>query len=93
MKYKEFIANAAIQIMAHQCESFNESSFVKTDKNDNVIGASDKVQQAASNSVIAAKALADELEDDFCFGDADLEDNHKMTDYEDFFDAYKNDEE
>ena len=63
MKYKEFIAKAAIQIMAAQCESFNEHMFTKTDKDGYVIGPSIEVQDAAMNSVVAAKALAKELDD------------------------------
>ena len=89
MKYKEFIAKAAIRIMAHQCESFNEHMFTKTDKDGNVIGPSDKVKEAAYNSVVAAKALAEELEDDYAYEKKDFETNHKMHDDEDFFDEYE----
>ena len=87
MKYKEFIAKAAVEIMAHQCESFNENMFTKTDKNGNVTGPSIELEDAAMNSVIAAKVLAKELEDDFSYDDK--EGNHKMNKFEDFFDKYE----
>ena len=90
MKYKDFIAKAAIQIMAHQCESFNEHMFTKTDKDGNVLGPSIDLEDAAMNSVVAAKALAKELEEDFVYENKDFETNHKMSDYEDFFDEYEN---
>lgn len=89
MKYKDFIAKAAIQIMAHQCESFNEHMFTKTDKDGNVLGPSIKIEDAASNAVIAAKALAEELENDFVYEKKDLDANHKMSDNEDFFEEYE----
>lgn len=89
MKYKEFIAKAAIEIMAHQCESFNENMFTKTDKDGNITGPSLEVTEAAYNSIVAAKALAKELEDDFVYEKKD--DNHKMSDFEDFFDEYERD--
>lgn len=89
MKYKEFIAKAAIQIMAHQCESFNENMFTKVDKDGNITGPSLEVTEAAYNSIVAAKALAKELEDDFVYEKKD--DNHKMSDFEDFFDEYERD--
>ena len=78
-----------MQIMAHQCESFNEHMFTKTDKNGNVIGPSDKVKEAASNSVVAAKALAEELEEDYAYEKEDLDTFHKMSDNEEFFDEYE----
>ena len=90
MKYKDFIAKAAIQIMAHQCESFNERSFTKEDKDRNILGPSIKVEEAAMNSVVAAKALAAALENDFVYENQDLETNHKMKHFEDFFDVYVN---
>ena len=89
MKYKEFIAKAAIEIMAHQCESFNEHIFTKEDKDGTILGPSDKLKEAAMNAVIAAKALAEELEEDFVYLDKDFNTNHKMSDYEDFFDEYE----
>lgn len=91
MKYKEFIAKAAIQIMAHQCESFREDMFTKTDKGGNVLGPSIDLEDAAMNSVVAAKTLAAELENDFVYEKKDFETNHKMHDDENFFDEYERD--
>lgn len=88
MKYKEFIAKAAIQIMAAQCESFNEHMFTKTDKDGNVLGPSIEVEDAAMNAVVSAKALAKELEEDFSYEKQDFDDNHKMKAFEDFFEEY-----
>ena len=88
MKYKEFIANAAIQIMAVQCESIDRSKFTKELENGTIAGPNDRLKEAASNAVIAAKALADELEDDFGYQNKDLESYHKMSDFENFFDDY-----
>ena len=89
MKYKDFIAKAAIQIMAHQCESFRSDMFTKTDKDGNVIGPNIDLVDAAMNSVVAAKALAKELEEDFVYERKDFVTNHKMHDNEDFFDDYE----
>jgi hypothetical protein len=88
MKYKQFIANAAIQIMAVQCESINRRKFAKELEDGTIDGPSDCLKEAASNAVIAAKALADELEEDFVYQNKDLETNHKMSDFEKFFDDY-----
>ena len=87
MKYKDFIAKAAIQIMAHQCESFSEHMFTKTDKEGNITGPSLEVTEAAYNSIVAAKALAEQLDEDFVYEKKG--DNHKMHDFEDFFDEYE----
>ena len=88
MKYKEFIANAAIQIMAVQCEYINRHMFAKELEDGTIAGPSDRLKEAASNAVIAAKAIADELEEDFVYPNKDLETNHKMSDFEKFFDEY-----
>ena len=89
MKYKEFIAKAAIEIMAAQCKSFKEDEFVVDDEDNTILGPSIKIENAALNAVIAAKILAIELEDDFVYKKKDLENNHKMYDYEDFFEEYE----
>ena len=89
MIYKEFIAKAAIEIMAHQCESFNERMFTNTDKDGNITGPSIEVIEAAHNSLIAAKELADQLDEDFVYSDEDIENNHKMSKFEPFFDKYE----
>lgn len=88
MKYKDFIAKAAIQIMAQQCQSFGEEQFTEETENGTIVGPSTKVKNTAYYAVIAAKALAEELEEDFVYPDKDLELNHKMSDYESFFDSY-----
>lgn len=87
MKYKEFIAKAAIEIMAHQCESFNENMFTTMKEDGTIIGPSIEVEDAAMHAVIAAKALAKELEEDFAYENKDG--NHKMNKFEDFFDKYE----
>lgn len=87
MKYKEFIAKAAIEIMAHQCESFRSDMFTKEDKDGNITGPSVDVTEAAYNAVVAAKALAEQLDEDFAYENKDG--NHKMNNFEDFFDEYE----
>lgn len=87
MKYKEFIAKAAIEIMAHQSESFRSDMFTKEDKDGNITGPSVDVTEAAYNAVVAAKALAEQLDEDFAYENKDG--NHKMNNFEDFFDEYE----
>lgn len=89
MKYKEFIAKAAIEIMAHQCESFRSDMFTKEDKDGNITGPSVDVTEAAYNAVVAAKVLAEQLDEDFAYEKEDFSTNHKMSEYEDFFDEYE----
>ena len=87
MKYKEFIAMAATKIAAQQMECLSPEMMVKVMKDGTVSGPSDKVENIISGAVIAAKALAEELEDDFVY-EKSPGDNHKMKEYEEFFDDY-----
>lgn len=89
MKYKEFLAKAAIEIMAQQCQSLRDDQFTEETETGTIVGPSTDVKNAACYAVIAAKALAEELEEDFAYVRKD-ESNHKMSDYENFFESYYN---
>lgn len=84
MKYKDFIAQAAIEIMAQICSSFDKEMFSGVN-----LDPTPDTRDAAINAVVAAKALADELEESFAYQLKDTEDNRKMSDFEPFFDHYE----
>ena len=87
MKYKDFIAKAAIEIMAHQCTNFTDDMFADTDKEGNYQEPSYAVTWAAIHSINAAMTLADELAESF--DDLETDNNQKMGKHEQFFDSYE----
>lgn len=74
MIYKNFVAEAAEKIMAAVIAS--------------KVIAEEDLEQCALDSVRAAKALADALEEDW--QDTPVDDFHRFSDKEEFFDNYVN---
>ena len=87
MKYKDFMAQAAIQLMAKRLESLKDEDITEHNEENHMMEPTNAVCRIAEEVVIVADVLATELELRFEEQKPDPL-NHKMTNNEEFWDEY-----
>ena len=87
MKYKDFMAQAAIQFMAKRLESLKDKELTEYDEEYQILEPTDAVLRIVDEAVMVADVLASQLELTFDEQKPGTL-NRKMANNEDFFESY-----